>query len=77
MIVPVVTGFIGHDEKGRITTLGIIIFIINLIVIKRVATTSAPAVPVNVQAQTVAQTVAAPVATPISGLLYFIDLCSI
>jgi hypothetical protein len=37
--------------------------------IKRVATTSAPAVPVNVQAQTVA----APVATPISGLLYIID----
>jgi aspartate kinase len=22
MIVPVVTGFIGHDDKGRITTLG-------------------------------------------------------
>ncbi len=56
-------------------------FVLDLIVIKRVATTFAPAVPVNVQAQTVAQSVAqtvvAPVATPISGLLYIIDLCSI
>jgi len=48
-------------------------FVIDWIVIKRVATTSAPAVPVNVQAQTVV----APVATPISGLLYIFDLCSI
>ena len=52
-------------------------YVIDLIVNKRVATTSAPAVPVNVQAQTVAQTVAAPVATPISGLLYIINICSI